>query len=262
LPLLKAGPLENTPESILTAKLVNELSQVFHERLKTHALNTERTKRGLPIANIVLLRGCGSRIKVPSFFELHNLNAFMIAPTAIIAGLGMSVDIDIIKSSGTGDYRTNLASKGVTLVDTILQDEPKSYDFGFLHLKAVDDAGHDRNVDIKLRFLEAMDTMIGSIVTSLAEAEESHNTEFTIVLTGDHATPVLYGDHSCEPVPFVITKVHFAKLVMQLGVNAVPSYDPVQHFSEIDASCGILGRFPGMEVMKIIKSFAGVGKLY
>jgi len=236
---------------------------MLHERLKTHPLNIERATRGLPIANIVLLRGCGSRIKVPSFYELHNLNAFMIAPTAIIAGLGMSVDIDIIKSAGgTGDYRTNLASKGVTLVDSILQEEPKSYDFGFLHLKAVDDAGHDRNVDIKLRFLEAIDTMLGSIITSLAEAEDSHNIEFTIVLTGDHSTPVLYGDHSCEPVPFVITKVHNAKLVMQHGANSVTALDPVQQFSEIDAASGILGRFPGMEVMKVIKSFAGVGKLY
>jgi 2,3-bisphosphoglycerate-independent phosphoglycerate mutase len=37
----------------------------------------------------------------------------MIAPTAIIKGLGMSIDIDIIDVEGaTGDYHTNFTNKG------------------------------------------------------------------------------------------------------------------------------------------------------
>ena len=36
----------------------------------------------------------------------------MIAPTAIIAGLGLSLDMDIIDVEGaTGDYNTNLMNK-------------------------------------------------------------------------------------------------------------------------------------------------------
>ena len=37
----------------------------------------------------------------------------MIAPTAIIAGLGQSIGLDMIKVEGaTGDYHTNLDNKG------------------------------------------------------------------------------------------------------------------------------------------------------
>jgi 2,3-bisphosphoglycerate-independent phosphoglycerate mutase len=36
----------------------------------------------------------------------------MIAPTAIIAGLGMSLEMDIVEVEGaTGDYHTNLINK-------------------------------------------------------------------------------------------------------------------------------------------------------
>ncbi len=32
-------------------------------------------------------------VQVPSFFEMHQMRSFMIAPTAIIAGLGQSLDM-------------------------------------------------------------------------------------------------------------------------------------------------------------------------
>jgi 2,3-bisphosphoglycerate-independent phosphoglycerate mutase len=59
--------------------------------LLKHPINEQRVRQGKPPANVVLLRGCGARLRVPTFKEMHGLNAFMIAPTCIIAGLGMSV---------------------------------------------------------------------------------------------------------------------------------------------------------------------------
>lgn len=41
----------------------------------------------------------------------------------------------------TGDYHTDLLSKGRTAAHTLISQD---YDFGFVHVKAVDDAGHDR----------------------------------------------------------------------------------------------------------------------
>lgn len=41
----------------------------------------------------------------------------MIAPTAIIGGLGMSIGMERIKVDGaTGDYHTNLSAKGRAVV--------------------------------------------------------------------------------------------------------------------------------------------------
>lgn len=42
--------------------------------------------QGLNVANVVLLRGCGCRIRVPSFEQLHGMRAVLVAPTKIIAG--------------------------------------------------------------------------------------------------------------------------------------------------------------------------------
>ena len=67
---------------------------------------------------------------------------------------------------------------------------------------------------MKVRFLEVIDRMVGQIIRRLWEAERQHQAgsagisissaggggplrrSFTIIVTGDHTTPVLFGDHS------------------------------------------------------------------
>lgn len=80
----------------------------------------------------------------------------MVAPTKIIAGLGLSLGIDILEAPGaTGDYRTLLTSKATAISKALSapldscpnvfvpgQDEhipgrSDGYDFGFLHIKVV-----------------------------------------------------------------------------------------------------------------------------
>ena len=38
---------------------------------------------------------------------------------------------------------------------------------------------------------------------------------FTVVVTGDHSTPVMFGDHSHEPVPIAIA--HVRHVVSEIG---------------------------------------------
>ena len=49
----------------------------------------------------------------------------------------------------TGDYHTNLSAKKVALVKHLTPVD-SNYTFGFLHVKAVDDAGHDKNRELKV----------------------------------------------------------------------------------------------------------------
>ena len=99
------------------------------------------------------------------------------------------------------------------------------YDFGFVHVKAVDDAGHDKDPELKVYWLEKIDEMVGEIIERLAKGEAQNNIDgdddenvrngtretdqcrYSICITGDHSTPALYGDHSCEPVPFTVGRV-------------------------------------------------------
>ncbi|ORZ02440.1 2,3-bisphosphoglycerate-independent phosphoglycerate mutase-domain-containing protein [Syncephalastrum racemosum] len=245
LPLVHCGPTEDTPEAAMTSKLINELSDVFYDILSKHPINEDRRKAGKNPANCVLLRGCGSCINIPSIEKLHGFKSFLIAPTCIIAGLGMTAGMKIINVPGaTGDYHTNFQAKADAAVR-----EMASNDFGFVHIKAVDDAGHDRNVPLKVEFLEKIDVMLGDLVQRLYEREQREKEEFTIIVASDHSTPVQYGDHSSESVPFVICRAKFA------AENDMAQGDEVRHYDEVEAAQGGLGRFCGSQMMGLAKSY-------
>ncbi|KAL9354897.1 hypothetical protein Peur_052867 [Populus x canadensis] len=307
--LLQAEALDSTDEARHTAAVVNELSREISHILVSHPLNAKRAAEGKNIANVVLLRGCGIRIEVPSFQDKHGLWACMVAPTKIIAGLGLSLDIDILEAPGaTGDYRTLLTSKATVIAKALSaplapspnvfvpgEDEhkpgrPDGYDFGFLHIKAIDDAGHDKASILKVKALEAVDRTIGQLAKLLLQAESTGKFQYFICVTGDHSTPVEYGDHSFEPVPFSMCRlrdfvgaVGGESIIMETSLDPFPiptvkagedlveavkvgkegsskqlkafSGDSVCELSEIAAARGCLGRFPGGQMMGIIKAF-------
>ena len=67
----------------------------------------------------------------------------MIAPTAIIRGVGITAGIPLIEVEGTtGYYDSNLNGKAAKAAELLKTDE---YDFGFVHVKGTDDAGHDKS---------------------------------------------------------------------------------------------------------------------
>eukprot|EP00884_Botryococcus_braunii_P022159 jgi/Botrbrau1/8627/Bobra.0196s0021.2 len=214
LPLRRACPLDDTPEASHTAAVVNEVSAVFASILREHPVNKERRLQNKPLANIVLLRGCGTRVALASFEEAHGLRACMVAPTRIIAGLGLSLHIHQLEAPGaTGDYRTSFQSKAATLAHALSH---AAYNFGFLHVKAVDDTGHDRASVLKVGYLEAVDKMVRQLLRRLWEAELAGAGRYAVCVTADHSTPVVFGDHSHEPVPFVMAHVRYIALPTSL----------------------------------------------
>jgi 2,3-bisphosphoglycerate-independent phosphoglycerate mutase len=72
----------------------------------------------------------------------------MIAPTAIIRGAGISFNIPLIEvEETTGYYNSNLNNKALKAIDCFTKED---YQYGFVHIKAVDDSGHDKNMKIKI----------------------------------------------------------------------------------------------------------------
>ena len=53
----------------------------------------------------------------------------------------------------------------------------------------MDDAGHDKNLEKKIKYLELADEMIDYLIKNC-----DINTK--IAITGDHTTPWAYGDHT------------------------------------------------------------------
>lgn len=153
-----------------------------------------------------------------------------------------------------------------------------------LGLQAIDDAGHDKASIFKAKGLEAVDRAIGQLATLLWQAESSGAFQYYICVTGDHSTPVEYGDHSFEPVPFAICGLKdfvgavgesriletclepFPLPKVEAGEDFVDACasreekrafkgDGVCEFNEVAAARGYLGRFAGSEMMGIIKAF-------
>ena len=287
LPLRTPQPLAADPAAEYSAGALKAVSDAFINVLGAHPLNEARRRRDEPPANAVLLRGPGERIAAPSFQQRHGVRAFMIAPTAIIAGLGLSLELDLVKVPGaSGDYHTDLAAKARAVVDTFARPArplpdatgAAQYEFGFVHVKAVDDAGHDRNVGGKVEWIENCDGMVGQLVRGLCARADD---DFVLVVTGDHSTPVLSGDHSYEPVPFLICDCARARAAhdeavpppaaagragardmalaeaaaLQSNRTIAGRSDSVPAFSELHAADGALGRFCGEEVMRIVQQF-------
>eukprot|EP01079_Euglenida_sp_SAG-EU17-18_P001143 gene1143-2663_t len=251
LPLRECRPLtERDSDARLTSKLVNAVSTAFHQLLVDHPINIDRVKQGKKSANIVLLRGAGIRIQVPEFQTLHQMKGFVIAPTCIIAGLAESLGLDVIVAPGaTGDYHSNFMSKAETLCKTFKQSP--EYEFAFLHIKAVDDTGHDGSLAMKAQYLEKIDDMLGSLLELLTSQtqDSTGHPGFLLALTGDHSTPCVTKDHCYEPVPFALAPVPLEEQSVQSGAqdSSQCMRDNVTTYSEVSAPRGYLGRFCGSE---------------
>ncbi|KAG8093162.1 hypothetical protein GUJ93_ZPchr0012g21300 [Zizania palustris] len=159
---------------------------------------------------------------------------------------------------------------------------------GLAPCMAIDDAGHDKAIKLKVLGLEAVDQAIGQLARILWEAERSGQYQYFLCVTGDHSTPVEYGDHSFEPVPFALCRLRdfigaigednvmsfplddFPLPSVKSGEDVTENIDVAEHksdqrkafcgnsvceFSEIAAARGCLGRFPRSEMMGIIKKF-------
>ena len=233
-PLLRAVALDpGDPKAVKTAQIVNAVSEMIIRELSTHPINLERIARGKSPANVILLRGAGVKLNVRSFDDMYGLKSFFIAPTAIIKGWGMTIGSKIVEVDGaTGDVHSNHQAKFDTAIG-LLKNSQEGYNFGFLHIKAIDDLGHDKNFTDRVRIFEKIDGMIGR------SFEELENT--IVVVTGDHCTNISIGDHSYEPVPFVIAWTGNSER-MRSG----------DKYSEVNCARGTLGRFPGSEVMGCI----------
>lgn len=98
--------------------------------------------------------------------------------------------------------------------------------------------------------------------------------QFVLVVTGDHSTPVTVGDHTCDPVPFLVTTLsRLPSFPHHLSKDRRPEENAIEAgqqrtmtmtmqerkslgFGETACSRGVLGRFPGKEVMPFLLRIA------
>ena len=262
LPLLKSEPIDDTKEARYTAAIVNALSDTLRKALGEHPMNKERVAAGKEPANVILLRGPGMRLDVETFDKRHNVHAFMIAPTAIIAGLGISVGLPVIKVKGaTGDMDSSFDAKAKKAVDLLSGDE---YNMGIIHMKGIDDASHDGKAEKKMELIERADRAVRLLIEGLAAVEKEKGERFIIGVVADHSTSSTWLDHTFEPVPVCFSEV--SRIAERLGIPHADGQryiesDNVERYTEVDAGRGSMGRFCGAKLMPLLLNLAKREKL-
>lgn len=178
-----------------TADLVNNLILRSQELLAAHPFNKDRK---VP-ANSIWPWSGGYR---PSMETLQQLfpdvkTGSVISAVDLIRGIGHYAGLEIIKVPGaTGLADTNYEGKAQAAIEAL-----REKDFVFLHIEASDEAGHDGDLDLKLRTIENLDSRA---VKPIYEEVSKWDEPVCIAVMPDHPTPVEMRIHVKEPIPFII----------------------------------------------------------
>lgn len=182
-----------------TAGLINDLILRSQKLLAEHPINLRRKAEGHPTANSIWPWSPGYRPKMQTLQQMYPSikSGAVISAVDLIRGIGHYAGLRTIVIPGmTGLADTNYEGKAKAAVDALCTD-----DFVFLHVEATDEAGHDGNIDLKIRAIEYLDNrIVGPVMDELADWDEP----VRIALLPDHATPVERRIHIGEPVPFTI----------------------------------------------------------
>ena len=198
---LLVRPMENAPvedgrlSPKETADLINDLILKSQELLADHPFNKGRKAQ----ANSIWPWSGGYR---PAMLTLQEMfpsikSGAVITAVDLIRGIGRYAGLQPIDVEGaTGLADTNYEGKAAAAIAAL-----RDSDFVFLHVEASDEAGHDGDLDLKIKTIENLDNrIVGPILEEVTKWEEP----VAIALMPDHATPVELRVHKGEPVPFTI----------------------------------------------------------
>jgi proposed homoserine kinase len=182
-----------------TATLLNELIMRSQEVLSAHPLNKQRVTEGKLQANSIWPWGGGYRPAMKTLSQLYPCvqSGSVISAVDLIRGIGCYAGLrNIVVAGVTGLFDTNYEGKVTATIEALEND-----DFVFLHIEASDEAGHDGDLELKLKTIEALDSrVVGPIYNKVKDWNEP----ICIAILPDHPTPVEIRTHVDEPVPFLI----------------------------------------------------------
>lgn len=187
------------PEAQSTAELLNTLILKSQELLATHPVNLKRVSEGKDPANSIWPWSPGYRPKMELLSQKYPAirSGAVITAVDLIRGIGHYAGLQCIDVEGaTGLYTTNYEGKAQAAIEAL-----KENDFVYLHVEASDEAGHEGNIDLKLKTIEYLDKRaIGPIYEAIKNWDEP----VAIAVLPDHPTPCEHRTHTAEPVPFLI----------------------------------------------------------
>ncbi|MDE6290692.1 MAG: cofactor-independent phosphoglycerate mutase [Muribaculaceae bacterium] len=198
---LLVRPMENAPveegrmSAQETSDLINDLILRSQQLLAQHPFNKERKTP----ANSIWPWSGGYRPAMLTLQEMYPSikSGVVITAVDLIRGIGRYAGLtpeDVEGATGLAD--TNYEGKAKAALEAL-----RDNDFVFLHIEASDEAGHDGDVELKVKTIENLDRRI---VAPILDEVSKWETPVAVALLPDHATPVELRVHKGEPVPFTI----------------------------------------------------------
>lgn len=219
-----------TPEALSTADLLNGLILKSQALLASHPVNQKRTAAGKDPANSIWMWSPGYKPAMQTFRELYGKSGSVISAVDLIKGIGVYAGLKPIEVEGaTGLFDTNYEGKTRAAIDAL-----KTEDFVYLHIEAPDEAGHEGDVDLKVKTIEDLDSrVVGPVYEEIRTWKEP----VAIAVLPDHPTPCRLKTHTNTPIPFIMYKP---------GVTP----DSVDKYDEESARNGIYGTLTGNEFIR------------
>ena len=217
-----------------TAALLNDLILRSQELLAKHPYNIAKAAKGERQANSIWPWSGGYRPSMQTLMQQYPQvkSGSVISAVDLIQGIGKYAGLRIIKVPGaTGLANTNYEGKAQAAIEALQHD-----DFVFVHVEATDEAGHDGDLDLKLRAINYLDQRL---IRPVVEAIEQMDEPVCVAVLPDHPTPVELRIHVNEPVPFII---------WHQGITP----DDVQQYDEV--SC-VSGSYGLLHLQEFIQTF-------
>ena len=220
-----------------TADLLNDLILRSQQLLTLHPYNQAKAARGERQANSIWPWSGGYRPSMQTLQEQYPQvqSGSVISAVDLIRGIGHYAGLDIVEVEGaTGLADTNYEGKAQAAIEAL-----RHQDFVFVHVEASDEAGHDGDLDLKLRTIEYLDQRL---IAPIYKEVYTWPEPVAIAVLPDHLTPVEMRIHVGEPVPF---------LIWHKGITP----DDVQTYDEV--SC-VSGSYGLLKLQQFMQTFMNI----
>ena len=229
------APIENGRMTAQqTANLINEMILKSQDLLAAHPFNQERAQRGERQANSIWPWSGGYRPSMETLMQQYPQvkSGTVISAVDLIRGIGHYAGLKIVEVEGaTGLADTNYEGKAQAAIEALEND-----DFVFVHVEASDEAGHDGDLELKLKTIEYLDRRL---IAPIYNKVQTWDEPVCIAVLPDHLTPVEQRIHVGQPVPF---------LIWYRGIEP----DEVQQYDEVSCVNGAYGLLKLNEFMQAL----------
>lgn len=219
-------PSAKTPEAEATAALLRRLIAEAPAILANSDVVRDRVAEGHPPTNGIWPWSGGRAGAMPSLKDRYGITGAVISAVDVITGLGICLGMTPIPVAGaTGYIDTNYEGKADAAIEAI-----RTHDLVYVHVEAIDEVSHARDLDLKLAAIEDFDRRV------VARVLNDIGSDVRTVVLPDHPVPIGHGKHTRTPVPVAVN-------------DPARHPDDIRTFDEFACRNGILNHMQGPELM-------------